>query len=75
VEELRPGRAVYVPPRWAHRSINTGPNEDLITFFIYPSHAGHNYSTIEQRGFRKRIIERDGRPVIVDNPHWRAPGI
>ncbi|MGE5139353.1 MAG: glucose-6-phosphate isomerase family protein, partial [Rudaea sp.] len=25
VEELRPGRVLYVPPRWAHRSANTHP--------------------------------------------------
>lgn len=72
VEELRPGRVVYVPPRWAHRSINTGSYEDLITFFVYPSHAGHDYGTIERHGFRKRVIERNGRPAIVDNPRWRA---
>src|SRR5574341_1605259 len=29
VEELRPGRVLYVPPRWAHRSGNTGGDEDL----------------------------------------------
>ncbi len=72
VEELRPGRVVYVPPRWAHRSVNTG-QQDLVTFFICSGHAGHDYGTIEQQGFRKLIIERDGRPIIVDNPRWRAP--
>jgi len=33
VEELRPGRVLYVPPRWAHRSVNTSDKEDLVTFF------------------------------------------
>jgi len=70
VEALSPGRVLYVPPRWAHRSVNTG-DEDLITFFAYPGHAGHNYGTIEQHGFRKLIVERDGRPEIVDNPRWK----
>lgn len=69
VEMLAPGRVLYVPPRWAHRSVNTG-NEDLITLFAYPGHAGHDYGTIEQQGFRKLIVEREGRPVIVDNPRW-----
>jgi len=73
VEELRPGRVLYVPPRWAHRSVNTGRDEDLVTFFVYPGHAGHDYGTIEQQGFRKLVIEADGRPQIVDNPRWRAP--
>ena len=69
VETLSPGRVLYVPPRWAHRSVNTG-TDDLITLFAYPGHAGHDYGTIEQQGFRKLLVERDGRPEIVDNPRW-----
>ncbi len=71
VKELRPGGVLYVPPRWAHRSVNTGDEEDLVTFFVYPGNAGHDYGTIETQGFRKLVIERDGRPHIVDNPRWR----
>ncbi len=69
-EELKPGMVLYVPPRWAHRSINTGPT-DLITFFIYPGDSGHDYGTIETKGFRKLIVEQDGQPAIIDNPRWR----
>lgn len=73
VEWLAPGRTLYVPPRWAHRSVNCGA-EDLITFFAYPGHAGHDYGTIEQRGFRKLIVECDGEPAVVDNPRWKEKG-
>ena len=73
VEELRPGRVLYVPPCWAHRSVNTGATEDLVTFFIYPGNAGHDYGTIEQHGFRKLVVEVNGRPEIIDNPRWRSP--
>jgi glucose-6-phosphate isomerase len=69
VETLSPGRVLYVPPRWAHRSVNTG-SDDLITLFAYPGHAGHDYGTIEQQGFRKLLVERDGVAAIVDNPRW-----
>lgn len=72
-EELCPGRVLYVPPNWAHRSVNTGAQEDLITFFVYPGHAGHDYATIERQGFRKLIVERAGQPAIVDNPRWCSP--
>lgn len=71
VEELHPGRVLYVPPRWAHRSVNTSLREDLVMFFIYPANAGHDYGTIEQQGFRKLVLERDSRVQIVDNPRWR----
>jgi glucose-6-phosphate isomerase len=74
VEELCPGRVLYIPPRWAHRSVNTGQGIDLVTFFVYPGHAGHDYGTIEKQGFRKLVIEEQGQVKIIDNPSWRAPG-
>jgi glucose-6-phosphate isomerase len=70
VEELCPGKVLYVPPRWAHRSVNTGSEEDLITLFVYPGHAGHDYGTIESQGFRKCVVERNGKPRVVDNARW-----
>jgi glucose-6-phosphate isomerase len=70
VEALRPGLVLYVPPRWAHRSVNTDLHEDLVMFFIYPADAGHDYGTIEQQGFRKLVLERDGHAQIIDNPRW-----
>jgi len=69
--ELSPGVAVYVPVRYAHRSINVSPDEPLITFFAFRGDAGHDYGTIDTKGFRKRIVERDGKPEIVDNPEWK----
>jgi glucose-6-phosphate isomerase len=70
-KELKANTAVYVPGNWAHRSINTGSKEDLVTLFCYPADAGHDYATIETRGFRKLVIEKDGKPEIIDNPRWR----
>ena len=73
VEEYRPGRVVYVPPRWAHRSVNTG-KEDLVFFWVYPANAGHDYGTIERQGFRKLVVETLQGAQIVDNPRWSPPG-
>jgi len=70
VEELSPGTVLYVLPCWAHRSVNVSADEDLITFFAYPGQAGHDYGTIEERGFRKLVVERNGKPAIIDNPRW-----
>ncbi len=39
VEELAPGKILYVPPRWAHRSVNTG-DEPLSFFFLLPGGCG-----------------------------------
>lgn len=57
------GKMVYVPPFWAHRSINTG-SEPLISFCVYPAEAGHNYGDIATEGFPRRIFRRNGRVVI-----------
>jgi glucose-6-phosphate isomerase len=72
VRPLRPNNVLYVPPRWAHRSVNCSDTSDLATFFVYPGHAGHDYGSIDARGFRKLVVARDGRPQIVDNPRWRS---
>lgn len=73
VEPLEPHKVLYVPPRWAHRSVNTSLDEDLVTFFVYPGNAGHDYGTIETQGFRKLVLHQGGKPHIVDNPRWLAP--
>ena len=70
IQWMKPGVAVYVPPRWAHRSINTG-KDTLVTFFAFRADAGHDYGTIEQKGFRKLVVERDGKPAVIDNPLWK----
>lgn len=73
VAEMTPGAVVYVPPRWAHRSVNVSDREDLIFFWVYPAHAGHNYGAIERQGFRKLVVARNGAPVVIDNPRWLPP--
>ncbi len=62
-EKFVAGRLVYVPPYWAHRSINTG-NEPLISLCAYPGDAGHNYGDIQGNGFPKRVFCRHGQVEI-----------
>ena len=64
-EPFEPGRVVYAPPFWAHRSINTG-DEPLISFCVYPAHAGHNYGDIETEGFPKRVVRGSDGPALID---------
>ena len=73
VEEFCSGSITFVPPRWAHRSVNTNLDGDLILFFTYPAHAGHDYKSIEEHGFRKLILDRGDTYEIVDNPKWLPP--
>ncbi len=72
VETLAPGKVLYVTPGWAHRSVCTSRQEDLVTFFAYPGNAGHDYGTIERDGFKKVVLDGPNGPEVVDNP--RASG-
>jgi glucose-6-phosphate isomerase len=72
LQEMSSGISVYVPPRYAHRSINISNTEPFITFFTFRADAGHDYKTIETRGFRKLIVERHGKPELIDNPKWNS---
>ena len=62
-EPMKKWRLVYVPPFWAHRSVNTG-KVPLISLCIYPGEAGHNYGDIEKEGFPKRIYNVNGKIEI-----------
>lgn len=70
-QEISAGKAVYVPRGYAHRSINVSSAEKLVTFFTFRADAGHDYGTIESKGYRKLLVERDGSPAVVDNPNWK----
>lgn len=67
---LTPGKMVYVPKCYAHRSINIG-KEPFVQFFTFRADAGHDYGTIESKGYRKLVVEKDGDFAIVDNPKWK----
>jgi glucose-6-phosphate isomerase, archaeal len=73
-ERLSRGCVVYVPPRWGHRSVNTGLLEPMVTVFAYPANAGHEYGSIEKWGLRKLVVAINGSPHVIDNPRWLPPG-
>jgi glucose-6-phosphate isomerase len=60
---MGPGTVAYVPPYWAHRTVNTG-DEPFVFFAVYPGQAGHDYGTIEQSGFAQRVLRTPEGPVL-----------
>ncbi|AEF80907.1 glucose-6-phosphate isomerase (GPI) (Phosphoglucoseisomerase) (PGI) (Phosphohexose isomerase) (PHI) [Leadbettera azotonutricia ZAS-9] len=43
----------------------------MVSFFVFRGDAGHNYATIETKGYRKLVVEgSDGKPQMIDNPKW-----
>jgi glucose-6-phosphate isomerase len=69
LEEMYPWRAVYVPAYFAHRSICTG-DVPLISLAVYPGDAGHDYGSIETSGFKHIIVEKNGKPEVIENPRY-----
>lgn len=67
--EMKPGVCAFIPPDWAHRSINTGKDKLVFVWFC-ATDAGHDYGTIRERGMRKLVVDRGGRPALVDNPDF-----
>ena len=67
--KMERGTIAYVPPNWAHRTVNTGP-DPFVFFAVWPAHAGHDYGTIEEAGFLELVVERGGQPVLIPNPRY-----
>jgi len=53
--ELTPGAIGYMPPGWAHRSVNTG-SEPYQFLAVYPGSAGHDYGWVIENGMGERIF-------------------
>jgi glucose-6-phosphate isomerase len=62
---LRPQGVVYVPGHTAHRTVNVG-KAPLTYLGVYPAKAGHDYDAIAKRNFRCLIVERNGRPTMIE---------
>lgn len=61
---LKPNTVAYIPPGWAHRTINTGP-EEFIMVAIFPETSGHDYGSIQEKGFIKRVVEQAGQVQVI----------
>ena len=67
---LSKGRAVYVPRRYAHRTVNTG-STPLVDALFGVKYRLYDYGTIETKGYHRLVVERNGEPAIVSNPNWK----
>ncbi len=66
VEYIYPGSLHYIGGDIAHRLANTG-SENLIVGACWPSDAGHDYQETLRNGFSARLVEIDGKPVLVES--------
>jgi glucose-6-phosphate isomerase len=71
IVEMKPGICAFIPPEWAHRSINTGREKLVFTWFC-ATDAGHEYGEIQERGMRRLVLDRGGKGLVADNPNFAA---
>lgn len=53
------GDIVYIPPEWAHRTINIG-NTPLIFISVHRADAGYEYERAKEIGFKRRVLRAKG---------------
>lgn len=56
--EMSVGMIGYIPPRWAHRSVNVG-TEPYKFLAVYPGSAGHDYQWVIDHGMGQRVHRAD----------------
>ena len=72
IVEMKPNVCAFIPPDWAHRSINVG-SDDLVFVWVCNPLAGHDYGEILSNGMRKLIVEDPaGSYGVIDNPNFAA---
>lgn len=63
--EMAEGVIGYIPPGWAHRSVNTG-DEPYRFLAVYPGSAGHDYGWVLDHGMGKRVLRSGAGAELVD---------
>lgn len=63
--EVTVGRIAYIPPTWAHRSVNTGTS-DYQFLAVYPGSAGHDYQWVLDNGMGLRAFFENGKLNLRD---------
>lgn len=64
MEPMEPGSTHDIDGRYAHRVANTG-DEPLVFFVAWMSDCGHDYESIREHGFGKRLVNIDGKPTLL----------
>lgn len=68
---MKPGVCAFIPPDWAHRSVNIG-TERLVFVWCCSQEAGHDYAEIVSKGMRKHVVAKDGVAACIPNPRFAA---
>ena len=64
MEEMERGTLHYIPRNVAHRLVNTG-DEVLAVGCCWSTECGHDYASIAEKGFTRRLMEVEGKPRLI----------
>ncbi len=60
----------YIPPHWAHRSVNLGTTPYSF-LAVYPGSAGHDYQWVLENGMGQRVYRDDKDLADRAGPGYR----
>jgi glucose-6-phosphate isomerase len=61
--DMAQGVIGYIPPGWAHRSVNVG-TADYLFLAVYPGSAGHDYQWVLDHGMGSRVHAGSGGHLL-----------
>ena len=69
--DMKPGVCAFIPPDWAHRSVNTGKSR-LVFVWCCSQDAGHDYAEIASKGMRKLVVAKEDAAACIPNPRFQV---
>jgi len=67
--DMKTGSCSFIPPDWAHRSINTG-DVPLVFGWVCNPDAGHDYGEILARGMRRLVVSQGDAVKLAPSPKF-----
>jgi glucose-6-phosphate isomerase, archaeal len=71
IVEMQPGVCAFIPPDWAHRSINIGA-EKLVFVWVCNVASGQDYGDILTKGMKKKVFIGDNGTASVKDADSEA---
>ena len=68
---MKPGVCAFIPPDWAHRSVNTGKTP-LVFTWCCSQDAGHDYDEIATKGMRSLVTAENDTAICIPNPKFTS---
>jgi glucose-6-phosphate isomerase, archaeal len=66
-EPIEEGRAVYIPGKWNHRTVNVSSTESLVFYSVWPAQSGYDYHAVGRDPFSRRVFRDGPGHALVEN--------